>query len=160
MRGTILAACIAALVAALPAVAQDQEWPEGSAMHVGGLEAKRRDAAVATLAKLHRRLVTLISTATSSVPPDDRLIMAVQAQQVAWNSYVLDECELIGSLTGSGGSWPSTYSVRCHANLLELRIRRTNAAIRCVEKLPAATRQFEQNQCLYQLAPLAVPLRP
>jgi hypothetical protein len=50
MRGMLLATAVAAMASAVsvPATAQDREWPEGSAMNVGGLENKRLDAAGAT----------------------------------------------------------------------------------------------------------------
>ena len=163
MRSSLLVLCALALAVATPAAAQEQQWPEGSAMNVGGLEVKRRDQAAAALGRLERKLLQVLSTADRSSPPiapDERLIAALKAQQAAWRRYVPDECEVVGSLTGAGGSWPSTYAVRCEANLMELRLRRTRAAIRCIEKLPAPSRQLEQNRCLHQLAPLAVPLKP
>lgn len=162
MRGLLLTMCALALVAA-PAMAQEESWPEGSAMHTGGLEVKRRDAASAVLETLNGRLLTLVSEAKTQsppLPPDGRLIKALEAQQTAWKRYVRDECELVGALSGSGGSWPSTYAVRCQANLAELRVRRARAAISCIEKMPPARRRLEQNRCLYQLATLAVPLSP
>ena len=162
MRGLLLTTCALALAAA-PATAQEESWPEGSAMHTGGLEVKRRNAASAVLEALNGRLLTLVTEARTQsppIPPDGRLIKALEAQQAAWKRYVGDECELVGSLSGSGGSWPSAYAVRCEANLAELRVRRTRAAISCIEKMPPATRRLDQNRCLYQLAPLAVPLRP
>lgn len=163
MRGLLLA--IGALSTALvaPAMAQDDGWPEGSAMHTGGLEVKRRDASAAILARMEKRLLAVISTPDPSpnpIPPDERLIAALKAQQAAWTRYRANECELAGALTGSGGSWPSTYAVRCEANLTELRVRRTRAAVRCLERMPPSKRRFDGNSCLYQLMPLAVPLRP
>jgi uncharacterized protein YecT (DUF1311 family) len=117
----------------------------------------------ATLAKLEGQLLKLVSQADASsnaLPPDERVISALKAQQAAWRRYRSDECELAGALTGAGGSWPSTYAVRCEANLTELRVRRTRSAIRCVMALPLSKRRLDQSRCLYQLLPLAVPLRP
>lgn len=145
------------------AIAQDHQWPEGSAMSVGGLENQRLSIASAELAKLDKRLLTLVSEAqqtSPAIPPDELLIKALKVQQAAWRRYLPDECGLIGDLSGAGGSWPSTYAVRCEANLLEMRVRRTRASIRCLEKMTPAKRRLDQGGCLYQLAPLAVPLRP
>ena len=151
------------LAAATPVSAQERTWPEGSAMHTGQREVRRREAALAALSWLDRRLVALVAgTEVPGMPgsSDGRLVAALKAQQAAWQGYIKDECEVIGALTGAGGSWPSTYAVRCEANLAELRVRRSRAAIRCVERIAPANRWYNQNACLYQLAPLAVPLRP
>jgi hypothetical protein len=163
MRGTILATVTIALMVATPAAAQEGGWPEGSAMNVGGLKNKRLEFANATLAKLSRGLLMLVSAAqqtSPTIPPDDLLIKALKVQEVAWKRYLPDECALVGTLTGAGGSWPSTYAVRCEANLVEMRVRHTRAAIRCIERMPPAKRRLDQGECLYQLVPLAVPLRP
>jgi uncharacterized protein YecT (DUF1311 family) len=163
MRGLLFAICALSTAHVAPAIAQDDGWPEGSAMHTGGLEVKRRDAATAVLARLEKRLLALISEqdpSSNSIPRNERLIAALKAQQAAWARYRVDECELAGALTGSGGSWPSTYAVRCEANLTELRVRRTRSAIRCVERITPSKRRPDESQCLYQLMPLAVPLRP
>jgi hypothetical protein len=106
------------------------------------------------------KLVSEAPVASPDIPPDELLIEALKTQEVAWKRYLPDECSLVGALTGSGGSWPSTYAVRCEANLMEMRVRRTREAIRCIERMPPAKRRSGQGECLYQLAPLAVPLRP
>jgi hypothetical protein len=161
-RLTMVAAAIVGMFAT-GAVAQDDGWPEGSAMNVGGLENKRLASADALLARLDGRLVKLVAEArqaSPAIPPDDLLIEALEVQEVAWRRYLPDECGLVGALTGAGGSWPSTYAVRCEANLVEMRVRRTRASIRCLEKLPPEKRRLDQGRCLYLLAPLAIPLRP
>jgi uncharacterized protein YecT (DUF1311 family) len=143
------------------AMSQDDDWPEGSAMQVGGLELHRRDQAERTLGKLEGRLMRIVSTPAnaSSVSLDPELAAALKAQQQAWRRYVPAECGVTGALTGALGSWPSTYAVRCEANLMESRIRRTRAAIHCIEAIAPEDRWPEQYRCLYQLTPLAVPLR-
>jgi uncharacterized protein YecT (DUF1311 family) len=132
-------------------------------MAVGEIHVQRRDQAKTTLAKLEKKLLRLLTSAGEESPQgqfDQRLVSALTAQQMAWKRYVPDECEVAGSLTGAGGTWPSTYAVACEANLMETRVRRTRAAIRCVEKIDPPSRWLDQNHCLYQLMPLAVPLKP
>jgi uncharacterized protein YecT (DUF1311 family) len=147
---------------AASAASQENDWPAGSAMQVGGLEVHRRDQAEATLGKLEGQLLQLISTPAggSSPTPYPGLAAALKAQQLAWRRYVPAECEFSGALTGAFGSWPSTYAVRCEANLMENRVRRTRAAIHCIKAITPEARWPEQNRCLFQLAPLTVPLRP
>jgi len=146
-------------LAAPAARAQEETWPPGSAMHTGALEVKRRDAALTVLEGLHSKVVRLLRDVKSEGGPDTRLIAAIEAHQAAWVRYISDECEVIGSLTGASGSWPSTHAISCEANLAESRVRRTRAAIRCIERVRPDRRRFEANNCLYQLAPIAVPLR-
>lgn len=133
-------------------------WPEGSAMHTGltlvaGLQKKS-----AQLKQKHEELIALLSDSPAyngEKYPDTRVISAMKAQQISWEKYRSDECELIGSLTGAGGSWPSTYANRCDVNLTEARLTRVNSAIRCIKKIPLEDRWTEQASCLQQLAPLA-----
>jgi hypothetical protein len=148
-----IAAAFLMLTVAAPAPAEDPTWPPGSAMHTAGLHAERLKEARRTLETLEGRLLALASS------PDDGVAAALTAQQAAWKRYVPQECDLIGALTGSGGSWPTSYNLNCQANLMELRVRRTRAAIDCIERIPAEKRPFLRSACLYQLTPLAVPLR-
>ncbi|MDB5424138.1 MAG: hypothetical protein JWQ29_1554 [Phenylobacterium sp.] len=123
-------------------------------MHTAGLHVQRREQAAHTLKRLETRLVALVSS------PSDGVEAALTAHEAAWARYVPAECSLVGTLSGSGGSWPTAYNLQCQANLTELRIRRTRAAISCVERIPAEQRPFLRTGCLYQLTPLTVPLRP
>ncbi|MGR4862647.1 lysozyme inhibitor LprI family protein [Caulobacter sp. LARHSG274] len=163
MSKLLLPLFICLLSTAASAASQESEWPEGSAMRVGEVEVQRRDQAGDVLAREERKLLRLISRAGEASPQghaDTRLVAALKAQQLAWKRYVPGECEVAGSLTGAGGTWPSTYAVKCEANLTENRVLRTRAAIHCVEKIAPTSRWLDQNHCLYQLMPLAVPLRP
>ncbi|MGB7816490.1 MAG: lysozyme inhibitor LprI family protein [Methylotenera sp.] len=131
-------------------------WPEGSAMHSGLLLVEKQKTLAAKLVNTHEELVNLVSSAATpeKVWIDERLLKALKTQQAAWVKYRSEECELIGSLTGAGGTWPSTYANRCEVNHTELRLRRVRSAIKCIEKIPEEKRWYEQNNCLQQLAPL------
>lgn len=130
-------------------------WPEGSAMHTGLLLVQQQQAVEKLLASKHDELIKLVSSSSSGgIPVDERLMTALKTQQAAWLKYRAEECELIGSLTGAGGTWPSTYANKCEVNQSEHRLRRVRSAIRCIEKIPLEKRLFEQNNCLQQLAPL------
>jgi uncharacterized protein YecT (DUF1311 family) len=130
-------------------------WPEGSSMHTGIGLVQKQQATEKLLASKHDELIKRVaSSSTGEIPVDDRLLAALKSQQEAWLKYRTEECELIGSLTGAGGTWPSTYANRCERNHTELRLRRVRSAIRCIDKIPPEKRLFEQNNCLQQLAPL------
>ena len=123
-------------------------------MHTGFNYVERRDHFAKLLEKKQAELLALVDKDRKY--PNERLSQAITAQHEAWLKYRVFECELIGSLSGAGGSWPSTYAVQCEANLTDLRFRTVSSAIRCIGKLPAEGREFEQNRCLYQLSPLTI----
>lgn len=107
------------------------------------------------LAAKHDELVRVVATSsTDGLAVDSRLLAALKAQQDAWLRYRTDECELIGSLTGAGGTWPSTWALDCEVKHTRSRLLQVRSAISCIENIPALKRIFEQNECLQQLAPL------
>lgn len=130
-------------------------WPEGSSMHTGLVLVQKQKAAEKLLASKHEALIKLVSSSSNgAISVDQRLVAALKTQQAAWLKYRSEECELIGSLTGAGGTWPSTYANKCEVNHTDQRLRRVRSAIRCIEKFPNEKRLSEQNNCLQQLAPL------
>ncbi len=133
-----------------------EDWPEGSAMHTGLLLVKERDKLDKQLADKHEELLKLLTAAppgeTSGTDP--RLIAAIKSQEAAWLKYRTDECELVGTLTGAGGSWPSTYAVKCEVKLTKQRLRTMQSAAQCIKKSRPEDRLSEQNECLSQLAPI------
>ena len=165
MKGLMMVRCyLIALLVALPLLAlanpvdctdKPECWPEGSAMQMGLLLNQKQEKADKQMAAKHAELVSLAAASSSdSTPVDERLIKALTSQQAAWALYRYEECELIGSLTGAGGRWPSTWAAQCVANHTELRLRRIRSAIACIQKIPDDKRFFDQNRCLQQLAPL------
>lgn len=130
-------------------------WPDGSAMRTGLLLVQQQRVVDAALTRRHRELVKWVeASAIGETRTDGRLLNALRTQQAAWRKYRTEECELVGSLTGAGGSWPSTYANRCELNHTEQRLRRVRSALRCVRKISPDMRLVEQNNCLQQLAPL------
>ena len=124
-------------------------------MRTGLLLVQQQKAVEKLLAGKHEELIKLVAESSNGeIKVDERLLAALKTQQAAWLKYRTEECELIGSLTGAGGTWPSTYANRCEANHTDQRLRRVRSAIRCIEKIPNEKRLFEQNTCLQQLAPL------
>lgn len=126
-------------------------------MHIGLLLVEKLKTAEKALESSHNKLLRLVSAAKpadGSFGTDERLLQALKTQQAAWLKYRNEECELIGSLTGAGGSAPSLYATRCEVNHTEQRIRRVRSAIRCIERSLNDKLNFDQNQCLQQLAPL------
>jgi len=157
MKPTLRMLMICLALSSGPALAQKdctdrpECWPEGSAMHTGLTLAAERQKLERSMLKRHEQLVALVA---ASMPGSERLVMALKSQQQAWLKYRDDECELIGALTGAGGSWPSTYASRCALNLTDQRLRRIRSAYRCVEQARNKQEEHDAGRCLQQLAPL------
>jgi uncharacterized protein YecT (DUF1311 family) len=132
--------------------------PEGSAMRTGLTLVAELEKISAQLKAKHGELVALLSDSpdyNGDKYPGSRVISALVAQQVSWEKYRSDECELIGSLTGAGGTFPSTYANSCDVELTEWRLQLVNLALECVQQIPLEDRWAEQAECLQRLTTLA-----
>jgi uncharacterized protein YecT (DUF1311 family) len=129
-------------------------WPEGSAMRTAFELKDHLDRTEKTLTQKHQELLLLLSNASGAAKVDGRVITALKAQQDGWLKYRTEECELIGALSGAGGSWPTTHALRCEANHTDRRLRSVQSALACVAKVPKNSSGFDQHACLQQLAPL------
>jgi uncharacterized protein YecT (DUF1311 family) len=121
-------------------------------MNTGLLLVRQRQATEKRLEKKYDELVLLTASASMLGPS---VVQALKAEQVEWLKYRGAECTLVGALTGAGGSWPSTYAVRCEANLTDQRLQRVLAATRCLHRAIAKNQEFDESNCLQQLAPIA-----
>lgn len=140
-----------------------QCWPEGSAMHTALILSKQEQDMQEKTQSKHEELIEIISIKKENNGKkylvDNRLVNAVTAQHKGWEDFKDNECELIGALSGgAGNSWKSVRTVRCSLNLLTQRYKRLRDAVNCVDKIPLKSRQYDLQKCLYQIAPLAVPL--
>lgn len=140
----------------------EEEWPEGSAMAVGNAQVAKEEILNKRLAQNFKELINLISTKHVELNGDEnledpRLVESMKAQQKAWEDYKVKECELIGALNNGASVWQSTKAVTCEVNLSNQRLKRVINANRCIKKITPEDRKSNQQSCLYQLAPLAVP---
>lgn len=85
----------------------------------------------AQLKTKYSQLISLLEPITET----PLLSSALTDQQVSWGKYRSNECQLIGSLSGAGGGWPSVYKTECDVNLTEARLRSVTSAIKRIEKL-------------------------
>lgn len=131
----------------------EPKWPGGSAMAGFKLYRENRDYFANLLEKKQGQLMARVTNKAYKFD-HTRLEAAVEAQHEAYLKYVVQECELVGALSGAGGVWPSTYAVKCEASLIERRYRRVSDAIACIDRLPADKQEFGQENCLYQIAQL------
>ncbi len=82
---------------------------------------------------------------------NERLIEAIRSHHPAWSNFMKKECELIGSSTGAGGTWPSTYANECELNATEKMYKKLRSAITCVMELRETNKIFEYGTCAREL---------
>ncbi|MBB1287545.1 hypothetical protein H5085_03095 [Pseudoalteromonas sp. SR43-6] len=119
-------------------------WPEGGAMHTGkiyNLEGNRYKI------KISKMMDEIYPQLTDGYQVD-----AVKAQIKTWEQYIDATCNVVGIATGAGGSWPSTYSVKCERSLSYDRYFATKNALKCVNKLSEEefVGRSEKLNCLIQ----------
>ncbi|WP_375058593.1 lysozyme inhibitor LprI family protein [Zobellella sp. DQSA1] len=121
-------------------------------MHTALLQAEQQQHLDKQLARQHQELVAQV--ALSAPVGMERVVAALQAQQAAWLNYRREECELVGSLTGAGGTWPSTHAIICEVTLTEQRLGHVQRATQCIERTRNEERTHGQSDCLQPLASL------
>jgi uncharacterized protein YecT (DUF1311 family) len=136
-------------------------WPEGSAMHTALIAWQKMEITNVEMQQSHAELVALISTKVvfegTEYLEDQRLVEAVITQQESWENYKSNECELIAALSSGASQWQTVMRLNCENHLTGQRLKDIKEAIICVEKIASKERRFNQQQCLYHLAPLAGP---
>jgi hypothetical protein len=90
---------------------------------------------------------------------DANFVGIFKSQQTGWDKYIQEECQVIGALSGGDYQWQQVRAATCVKNLIESRLKRIRHAMRCLKKPQAPNTFPEAEPCLYQLAPLAIPLR-
>ncbi len=146
------------LIATTIHAADKKEWPSGGAMHTGLSFNAQKMSMMDKLKKKHSELVELTSIKEGQYLVHPRLVKAVQEQQLAWEEYMTKECELIGSLNGGASTWQSVAASRCENNLTMQRYKRTRDAVSCIKRIAPEDRWYYMQNCIYQTAPLAIPL--
>lgn len=132
--------------------AEENEWPSDSAMGVAARIGESRDYFARLVETKQSDLIKLVSNSRSANSP---IVHALQELHAEWLLYYPRECELFGALSGAGGSWQSTYMMKCEANLVYRRFHRLKYAISCISRIPQDRRlEYSLNLCLYQLSPL------
>lgn len=150
--GTIFFA--STLASAVECTDRPECWPTDSAMYTGLLAKRQSETLEPRLAKAHSALIKKLATTADDT---ESLQTALGSQQAAWLDYRLAECQLIGALSGAGGSWPAAHARSCELRLSERRLRQILAATRCLDKISAPQQRLESHRCLLPLAPLAKP---
>lgn len=156
MRGFLIAVVLS--FASAGAAGQDSGctdrpecWPTGSAMHEGLAAGQRLVRAQKHLDAQQNALVALVEKSQIDGFTDERLIAAIKGDYTAWIAYRDAQCELKGSLTEAGGSWPSTYAVLCEESWVKNRSRLVSGIAECIGQLPEKQRPFDQQTCLEKL---------
>lgn len=134
---------------AAPAQDGGHEWPEGSAMQSMQLESERLDAGLAALERAHGNLMAALG---GNEPGSQRaLARAVATHHEKWLAYAQADCELAGTLTGAGTSWPIVHGLGCHAQAVEQRLATIQGATACLQQMDTELSDFERLECLQEL---------
>lgn len=94
----------------------------------------------------------LIEGSQSSFPyyGGEYLAKLFNDHQNNWKSYVGSTCNLVGQSTGSGGSWPTYYAIKCENNMADARILQLTNSLNCIKKHIKNKENFDIPNCLYQ----------
>lgn len=106
-------------------------WPEGSAMRTGMEFSEKLIAFDDRLTKDHKEMLVLLK----QLKAKDYLIDLLREQQNAWQVFHEKDCQLAGTLTGAGGSWPSTWGLSCDVDTTSKRLGHVQLAIMCLNKI-------------------------
>ena len=121
-------------IAFLNAWPVNEGWPDGSPMFTGNIYLERTKRSEVVLKQKFNSLIKLFSLYGTPQGDDQRVIKALEMQQEAWSNFKGAECELVGSLTMAGGTWPSTYANKCEAVHTQKRIKVVTEAFECIQK--------------------------
>lgn len=138
-------------------------WPEGSAMHTAYVLSEELEQLTPALQLQFEKLLRLLSnTQGSNGRPyfDSRILSGIELQQRGWKKYIEDECELVGALTGAGGTWPTTWALDCQVTQMKNRLLDVKKVTACIEKIPRETRWIDQDVCIRELITLSKNVNP
>lgn len=107
--------------------AGESAWPEGSAMWMGAQLIEERDR--------YQRLSSALLEQIESHLEGQREREALRSHARAFDLYREAACEISGVATGAGGSWPSTYAVRCERGLAWDRYWSMKNALNCIRRV-------------------------
>lgn len=106
-------------------------WPEGSAVRTGMEFSEKLTAFDERMAKDHKALLDLLK----QLKTNDYLIESLKGQQDAWLKFRNNDCQLAGTLTGAGGSWPSTWGLSCQVGMASKRLGQVQLAAMCLKNI-------------------------
>ena len=130
------------------------DLPSGSAMKDGyNLDEKFSNNKIKLEEKHDELIKLLISLDFENINPS--VIPAIKDQQNAWNNFIIDECHLIGILSGAGGSWPLNYATKCKIRLIKNRFLKIENVINCIKNTPSNEKWNYSSKCLPKLGQLA-----
>lgn len=104
---------------------ESKEWPGGSAMHESSLAVTEKE-------RYEERSNEILKKIYSKVNGFDK--NAIKAQVKALREYAESACMIVGASSGSGGSWPTTYAVRCESGIAYHHYMSLRRALSCIER--------------------------
>lgn len=155
MKSTVLTFLVTLTLSNFAFAQDDFPWPPGSAMYVGREYSRNIEYFEIRLNKKHQELIQLIKESDPR-NSDSRLVTAIDNVHTSWQQFKVQECALMGALSGAGGSWPTTHALRCEANLTHRRYLAVRSAIKCIQRVRTKNLPFQIDTCLYQLGSLSI----
>ncbi len=162
-------AIIILLLANTYSLAQEQTesgFPSGSAIDVGFMYNKILAKSTDKLNMEYKKLLTTINEYNKE---NNRLENDVREQHEAWLKYYPSECNISGTLSNTGGSWPSTYSVQCYVRVVDEQTKKISSIINCMKNVSdndkitddekddgIFTVKDKRNSCLYKLGSMVL----
>ncbi|XOZ32851.1 hypothetical protein ACMDCT_11590 [Halomonadaceae bacterium KBTZ08] len=104
---------------------ESKEWPGGSAMHSGSLALSEKERYEEKSNEILEKIYSKVSGFHKN---------AIKAQVKALREYADSACMIVGASSGSGGSWPSTYAVRCESGVAYHHYINLRRALSCIER--------------------------
>ncbi len=124
------------------------DWPSGSAMYEGFSQKeileKKQSKANELILKIQSNLEDY------SAYKGEYLARVFKDHHDSWEKYVDSTCMAVGVMTGSGGSWPSYYALRCENNMTDQRLFNLTNTLQCIKRHTKNKRNYEIPACLYQ----------
>jgi len=124
--------------------AEESTWPEGSAMWTGQQLLKERDR--------YQRLSAILLDQIESHLEGQRERVALRSHARAFDLYREAACEISGVATTAGGTWPSTFAMRCERGLAYDRYWSMKNALNCIRRVEGSLSpsRYDKLQCLIQ----------
>ena len=125
-------------------IANCEEWPSGSAMYSGSLAVHEKVYFQEKSDNILEKIYTKI--------PEEYQEDVIKKQVQALRNYADSACLIVGMSSGAGGSWPSTYSVRCEAGIAFQHYKSLKNSLKCIERVEEQSYIFpgEKLNCVIQ----------
>lgn len=123
-------------------------WSKGGANYAGAPHSE-------AVSKKHIRINEIVSKIQFDLRNNismypEHLSDLFKKRNDSWKEYVETTCNTIGIMTGSGGSWPSYYTLKCENNMADQRLFTLTNTSMCINRHIRNKEKYDIAACLYQ----------